>query len=101
MSSKGTQKGEEYLQSSSHQAAATPYAEPQQSSGYEKHWPRIDEVHNEKNDFTKPRLLHLPLCRKALNSLLLLLFSHSVTSDSSEISWTVAHQPPLSVRFPR
>ena len=45
MSSKGTQKGEEYLQPSSHQAAVTPYSEPQQSSGYEKHWPQIDEVY--------------------------------------------------------
>ena len=45
MSSKGTQKGEEYLQSSNHQAAATPYNEPQQSSGYEKYWPQIDEVY--------------------------------------------------------
>ena len=45
MSFKGTQKGVEYLQSSGHQAVATPYGEPQQSSGYEKHWPQIDEIH--------------------------------------------------------
>jgi len=32
---------------------------------------------------------------------LLLLFSCSVTSDSSITPWTVAHQAPLSVGFPR
>ena len=31
----------------------------------------------------------------------LLLFSHSVVSDSFATPWTVAHQAPLSTRFPR
>ena len=29
------------------------------------------------------------------------VFSHSVVSDSFVISWTVAHQAPLSMEFPR
>ena len=33
----GTEKGEEYLCSNSHQTAATPYGEHQGSSGCEKH----------------------------------------------------------------
>ena len=32
---------------------------------------------------------------------ILLLFSHSVTSDSFAISWTVAHQASLSMGYPR
>ena len=39
--------------------------------------------------------------RIALIILLLLLFSHSVVSDSSAIPWTVAHQAPLSIGFSR
>ena len=35
VSNKGTGEGEEYLMSSSHQTAATPYGEPQGSSGCE------------------------------------------------------------------
>ena len=31
----------------------------------------------------------------------ILLFSHSVLSDSFVIPWTVVHQAPLSRRFPR
>jgi len=31
----------------------------------------------------------------------MLLFSHSVMPNSFEIPWTVAHQAPLSVGFPR
>ena len=34
-------------------------------------------------------------------TLLMLLFSCSVSSDSFVISWTVAHQTPLSMGFPR
>ena len=30
-----------------------------------------------------------------------MLFSHYVMSDSFETPWTVAHQAPLSMRFPR
>ena len=33
--------------------------------------------------------------------LLLLVFSHSVMSDSFETPWTAAHQAPLSMGFPR
>ena len=33
--------------------------------------------------------------------LLLLVFSHSVVSDSFETPWTAAHQAPLSMGFPR
>ena len=36
MTPKDTQEGEEYLQFGSHQTAATPYSEPQGSSGCEK-----------------------------------------------------------------
>ena len=36
LSPKGTQKGEAYLPSARHQTTATPYGEPQGSSGYEK-----------------------------------------------------------------
>ena len=37
VSAEGTQEGKEYLSSSSHQTAATPYGEPQETSGCEKH----------------------------------------------------------------
>ena len=33
--------------------------------------------------------------------LLLLLFSHSVVSDSFATSWTTDYQAPLSMEFPR
>ena len=32
---------------------------------------------------------------------ILLLFSHLLVSDSFKTLWTVAHQTPLSMRFPR
>ena len=32
---------------------------------------------------------------------MLLLFSHSVVSDSFATPWTTAHQAPLSMGFPR
>ena len=41
-----------------------------------------------------------PQIQKALAKCLL-LFSCSVISDSSVTPWTVAHQAPVSVRFPR
>ena len=34
-------------------------------------------------------------------SVVLLLFSHQVMSDSFVTPWTVAHQAPLSLEFPR
>ena len=40
----------------------------------------------------RPRILSLPL---------FLLFSHSVVSGSSATPWTVTHQAPLSMGFPR
>ena len=36
-----------------------------------------------------------------LHTWLLLLFSHEVVSNSFVTPWTVAHQAPLSMRFPR
>ena len=39
--------------------------------------------------------------KDAIRKLLLLLFSHQVESDSSVIPWTIAHQAPLSMGFPR
>ena len=64
LSPKGTQEGEEYLWS-------TPYSEPQGSSGSEKHRRLAQDSWDmyERNDFSEPRLLHLPIYRKALNSL--------------------------------
>ena len=38
---------------------------------------------------------------KLLSWIPLLLFSHSVMSDSFVTPWTVARQAPLSMRFPR
>ena len=71
VSPKGAQEGEEYLWSSSHQTAATPYGELQGSPWREKH--RILAPDNwdacERNDFSEPRLLHLLIHTKALNSL--------------------------------
>ena len=61
----GTQEGEQYLLSSSHQAAATPYSE---------HWRKTQDAGPrcwdacEGNGFSEPTLLHLPTQRKALNS---------------------------------
>ena len=47
VSPRRTWEGEEYLPSSSHQTAATPYGEPRGSSGCEntEYWPQIGEVH--------------------------------------------------------
>ena len=71
VSPKGTQEGEEYLWSSSHQTAATPYGELQGSLWWKKQ--RILAPDNwdacERNDFSEPRLLHLLIHTKALNSL--------------------------------
>ena len=71
VSPKGTQEGEEHLWSSSYQTAATPYGELQGSPWWEKH--RILAPDNwdacERNDFSEPRLLHLLIHTKALNSL--------------------------------
>ena len=45
VSPKGAGEGEEYLPSSSRQIVATPYGEPQGSSGFENSfWPQIAEV---------------------------------------------------------
>ena len=92
VSPKGTQEGEKYLWSTTHQTAATSYNEPQGSSGCGKHnilapdrWGTY-----ERNDFSKPRLLHLPIHREVLNFLIgnawfsfsLVQFTHSVVSNS-------------------
>ena len=71
MSLKGTQEGEEYRCSSSHQTAATLYREPQGSFGCEKHRLLSQESWDayERNDFSMPRLLHPPIHRNVLNSL--------------------------------
>ena len=68
----GNSRRKEYLPSSSHQTAATSYGEPWGSSGCEKHrklalnsWGAY-----QKNDFIEPRLWHLLIHKKALNSLI-------------------------------
>ena len=60
----------EYLPSSSHQTAATPSGEPRGNSGAENKTLAPDRwgVY-QRNDFSEPRLLHLPIHRKVLSSL--------------------------------
>ena len=61
-----------YLPSNGHHTAATPYSEPWGSLGYggkngilaPESWGMY-----QRNDFTEPRLLHLPMHRKGLTSL--------------------------------
>ena len=67
VSSKGTQ--EEHLWCSSHQIAAAPYGE--EAPDIKKHRMLAPDSWDayERNDFSEPRLLHLPIHRKALNSL--------------------------------
>ena len=67
----GTQEGEKYQRSNSHQVTATSYGEPKGAQDMKKckaRGPRIGEM-LEKNDFSELRLLHLPIYSKALNSL--------------------------------
>ena len=66
----GNTEGKEYLPSSSHQTAATPFGEPHGSSGCEKHRILAPDSWDayQRNNFSEPRLLHLPIYRKALNS---------------------------------
>ena len=60
----------EHLPSSIRQTAATPCGEPRGNSGCEKRVLAPDSWGaNQRNDFSEPRLLHLPIHRKALNSL--------------------------------
>ena len=70
LSPKGTLEGE-YLRSGSCQMAATPYGESQGNSGCEKHRVLAQDSSDthERKDFSEPKLLHLPIYRKALNSL--------------------------------
>ena len=46
-------------------------------------------------------LVHSQCCAAALVSTFHLLFSHLVLSNSFATPWTVAHQAPLSMEFPR
>ena len=48
-----------------------------------------------------PHGTRVPYYTNTVRSTLLLLFSHSVMSDSLEIPWTVAHKASLSMGFPR
>ena len=60
----------EYLLSSSHQTAATPYGEPWGNSGRENRILAPDSYGAyQRNDFSEPRLLYLPIHKKLLNSL--------------------------------
>ena len=71
VSPKGTQEGEECLWSNSHQTAATLWWAIG-SSGCEKHRILVSDSWDtyERNGFSnEPRLLNLPIHRKALNSL--------------------------------
>ena len=71
VSPKGTREGKEYLPSSSRQTTATPYGGPGRS-GRENTgcWPQIAEMHLKAIiSMSEPRLLRLPIHRKALNSL--------------------------------
>ena len=41
------------------------------------YWPQIAETHMKRMLFSEPSLLHLPICRKALNSLSYMIFFNS------------------------
>ena len=72
LSSKGTQERKEYLWTAAIRTTATQYSEPQGSSGYEKTQdtgPLVAEIHMKEMLSVSPRLLHLPIYRKVLNSL--------------------------------
>ena len=100
---KGTQEEEKYLWSTTHQTAATPYDEPQGSSGCEKHnilapdrWTTF-----ERNDFSEPRLLHLPIYREVLNSLIgNAWFSFSSVQFSSLTQLCPTLSDPMDCRMP-
>ena len=67
----GTQEKKKiYPPSSSHSIVATPYGEPWGNSGCEK-WILAPDSWDayQRNYFSEPRLLHLPIHRKAINSL--------------------------------
>ena len=70
---KGTQEGEEYLPSSSHQTTATPYGESWGRKLRKRKHRKLAPYSRgayQRNDFSEPRLLHLLIFRKALNSLM-------------------------------
>ena len=67
---KGTQKGDKYLPFSSYQTAATPYGEPQGSSGCERHKKLLPELRcTWKEWFKWAQTLVSSIYRKVLNSL--------------------------------
>ena len=66
---KEIQGWKEYLPSSSHQTAATPCGEPWGNSRCVQILAPDSWGAYQRNDFSEPRLLHLPIHRKALNSL--------------------------------
>ena len=67
----GNSGRKKYLVSSSHQPVATPHSEPWGNSGCENsgYWPKIAGGADQRNDFSEPRLLHLPMHRNVLNFL--------------------------------
>ena len=70
---KGTQEGEEYLPSSSHQTTATPYGESWGRKLRKRKHRKLAPYSRgayQRNDFSEPRLLHLLIFRKAFNSLM-------------------------------
>ena len=68
----------EDLPSSSPQKAATLHHEPWGSSGYKSRKPAPDSWGaHQRNDFSKPRVLHLSIDRKVLNSLTYQVFFNS------------------------
>ena len=72
VSPEGTQDGNRMPRIKQSAAAAhPPDGAPWGDSGWEStgHWPQVAEVPRQRNDFREPRLLHLPIHRKALNSL--------------------------------
>lgn len=72
VSPEGTQEGKEYSPSSSHQTAVALKMSPEETQDVKKKQNRnhsIAEVHIKGMMSLEPRLLHLPIHRKALNSL--------------------------------
>ena len=51
--------------------SSRPECAPREESGWRKAgpWPQVGEGHVRRRNFSEPRLLHLPIHRKALNSL--------------------------------
>ena len=71
VSSGGTHEEKEYLLPGSHQTAATPYGEPRRKFRMWTHRVLAPDCWGacERSDFREPRLLHLLVHRKLLNSL--------------------------------